>query len=196
MTIATRPDLSAEAIWAMAESMSLSVRDAVDRTVKSMDPDQIRDFVLAQVTRSAMALARRRVVDLTTTPEQLALFVLGHEFPRMIRVEREDTEEFVPLQFTTLAEVRGHDQWVYHQLQRKLGVHERGMTRRQQLDLPDDVPLGSLVYTAPCPVCHEYWAADEADPFEMMHDQPVAGRPGASEVHWGHRRCNSAEGIK
>ena len=185
--------LSAAEVWAVAEDNGITVRDAVIRAVADQAPDDLAAYVVADLTRKAVRLARQQAFELSTTPEQLVLFAAGREFPRVIHVEREDEEDFVSYQCATLAEVRAHDTWVYRHLQAKLGAHERGMTSRQQLDWPDNVPLGNVLFPEPCPQCGLPWALD--NPFELMHDDPVAGRSGNGMVQWGHRSCNREAGA-
>jgi hypothetical protein len=189
-----------QSVLTYATENRLSMVIAAERLLQNAKPDELRQFVAKQLAERAARAARREVTaDLPDLkPEQLTLFEFHTQLPALVRTEVGGEELFLHWQNGTLAEHAESLAYTRRHHIQQAGIAERLERRIYQIDADSDVAIGYLTFTGiNCIICGGPWIQnDSRGPFELAHDQPVAGRSGNATQHWAHRQCNRKEGVR
>jgi hypothetical protein len=162
--------------------------------------DELRQYVAKGLAERAAKEARRLVTgDLPDLkPEQLTLFELHTQLPAIVRTEVAGEEVFVHWQNGTLDEHAESLKFTRQHHIQQAGICERLEQRIYAMDTDRDIAIGYLTFTGiNCIICGRPWIQNDPDgPFELAHDDPVAGRSGNAAQHWAHRECNRKQGVR
>lgn len=184
-----------------AETERVTYDSATRTLLNSVSRTDLIAYAVEHLTKAVNRAARKafteqRIPDLN--PNQLVLFEYHHSLPPMVRIPIEGGEIFVHWQNATLDESAESVRYLREEHLRQAGMLERIEQRIYQTEQPRDVPIGLLLFgDIRCAVCGRQWELnDPLGPFELAHDEPVAGRSGNPERQWAHRKCNQGEGTK
>lgn len=168
--------------------------------------DEVSDAdVRAELGRRLDSSVRNRCRKLIDEhdPEQLPLFP-GTYLPRVIRVVRNDEEDFIPPDCaTTRPELIDGCAYRVERVQRTLRIAESQLdwaASAAELDAWADCPPGTMLGTyryadVTCYYrCGRGW--QPSDPYEVAHEVPVASGVSDGRVELAHRSCNRAAGAK
>jgi hypothetical protein len=185
-----------------ASEHRLPIKQATEKLLEHSELAELRRFVVDKLSKAAAKKARDLLQDFVLsepTVVQLELFEMHHVLPPLVRIDTDgDGELFIHWQNATLLEHAESIRWKRQHHTMQAGIAERIERRIHAFEGPDDLPVGMLMFDGiVCAICADPWEIDDPrGPFELAHDEPVAGRSDNPTVRWAHRKCNQAEGTK